>query len=115
MSEPLQIRERPPLWSAVTLLKAQGLPISDITDEHLEHFFFPGENARGSGLGAALVVHAERYAVFNKVQSISLLTMTAEAFFKRLGYERINRSRAPPRLNEPPSSASLAPRARPLW
>jgi hypothetical protein len=29
---------------AVALLESQGLPVSDITDEHLEHFFFVGSD-----------------------------------------------------------------------
>jgi amino-acid N-acetyltransferase len=92
----------------VALLQAQHLPVSDITDEHLEHFFFVGsdgsptghvgleiygadallrslvvgENARRKGLGSALVEHAEQYAGSNSVRSIYLLTTTAEAFFK---------------------------------
>jgi N-acetylglutamate synthase-like GNAT family acetyltransferase len=81
LAEPLMIRGRPPRSTAVALLQSQGLPVSDITDEHLEHFFFVGsdgsptglvglelygadallrslvvgENARRKGLGSALV------------------------------------------------------------
>jgi amino-acid N-acetyltransferase len=119
----------------VALLQAQGLPISDITDEHLEHFFFVGsdgsptglvgielygadallrslvvgENARSNGLGSTLVEHAERYAATNRVRSIYLLTTTAEMFFKRLGYERIDRSLAPPSIKKTREFASLCP------
>jgi len=72
----------------MALLQSQGLPVSDITEDHLQHFFFVGsdgsptglvgveiystdallrslvvgETARGKGLGSALVDHAERYA-----------------------------------------------------
>jgi amino-acid N-acetyltransferase len=88
MPEPIMIRGRPLRSTAVALLQAQGLPVSDITDEHLEHFFFVGsdgsptglvglelygtdallrslvvgENARSQGLGSALVEHAEQHA-----------------------------------------------------
>jgi amino-acid N-acetyltransferase len=129
------IRERPPLSSAVALLQAQGLPISDITDEHLEHFFFAGcagspsglvgveiygsdallrslvvsEHGRGKGLGAILVDHAEQYATSNGVRSLYLLTTTAETFFQRLGYERLARSRAPPSIQRTSEFASLCP------
>jgi amino-acid N-acetyltransferase len=101
----------------------------------LEHFFFVGsdgsptglvgleiygtdallrslvgdETARGKGLGSALVDHAEQYAASKSVRSIYLLTTTAEAFFKRLGYERIDRSRAPPSIKETHEFASLCP------
>jgi amino-acid N-acetyltransferase len=134
-AEPLMIRGRPPRSTAVALLQSQGLPISDITDEHLEHFFFVGsggspaglvglelygtdallrslvvgENARGNGLGSTLVEHAEQYAASNRVRSIYLLTTTAETFFKRLGYERIDRSQAPPSIRGTREFASLCP------
>jgi amino-acid N-acetyltransferase len=129
------IRGRPPRSTAAALLQAQGLPVSDITEEHLEHFFFVGsddspiglvglelygadallrslvvgENASGDGLGSTLVEHAEKYAATKGVRSIYLLTATAETFFKRLGYERIDRSRAPPSIKETREFASLCP------
>jgi amino-acid N-acetyltransferase len=135
MSEPLMIRGRPPLSTAVALLHAQGLPVSDITDEHLEHFFFVGsdssptglvglelygtdallrslvvaEKARSKGLGSALMDHAEQYAASKSVRSIYLLTATAAAFFKRLGYERIERSNAPPFIERTREFAGLCP------
>lgn len=135
LADPLMIRGRPPRSTALALLQSQGLPVSDITDEHLEHFFFVGsdgsptglvgleiygtdallrslvgdETARGKGLGSALVDHAEQYAASKSVRSIYLLTTTAEAFFKRLGYERIDRSRAPPSIKETHEFASLCP------
>jgi amino-acid N-acetyltransferase len=129
------IRGRPPRSTAVALLQAQGLPVSDITGEHLEHFFFVGsdgsptgliglelygtnallrslvvaENARGKGLGSILIDHAEQYAASKGVGSIYLLTTTAEAFFKHLGYERIERSAAPPSIERTREFASLCP------
>jgi amino-acid N-acetyltransferase len=135
MTDPLMIRGRPPRSTAVALLQAQGLPVSDITDEHLEHFFFVGscgsptglvgleiygtdallrslvvgEHARSKGLGSELIEHAEHYAASKSVRSIYLLTTTAEAFFKRLGYERIDRSQAPPSIERTREFASLCP------
>jgi amino-acid N-acetyltransferase len=129
------IRGRPPRSTAVALLQAQGLPVSDITYEHLEHFFFigsdgspsglvgleiygsdallrslvVGESARGTGLGSALTNHAEQYAASKRVRSIYLLMTTAEAFFQRLGYERIERSRAPSSIERTREFASLCP------
>jgi len=50
MAEPLMIRGRPPRSTVVALLQAQGLPVSDITDEHLEHFFFIGSDGSPTGL-----------------------------------------------------------------
>jgi amino-acid N-acetyltransferase len=135
MAEPLMIRARPLLSSAVALLQAHGLPVSDITAGHLEHFFFAGsdgaptglvglelydtdsllrslvvgENARSKGLGSALIKHAEQYAASKSVRSIYLLTTTAEAFFRRLGYERTDRSQAPSSIKQTHEFASLCP------
>jgi amino-acid N-acetyltransferase len=68
-----------------------------------------GENARGKGLGSTLVAHAEQYASTKGVRSLYLLTTTAEAFFKRLGYAQINRSQAPASIKETREFASLCP------
>src|ERR1700722_4512522 len=106
------IRGRPTRSTAVALLQAQGLPVADITEAHLEHFFFIGsdgspmglvgleifgtdallrslvvaENARCKGWGSTLIDHAEQYAASRGVLSIYLLTTTAETYFKRRGY-----------------------------
>lgn len=68
-----------------------------------------GESARSKGLGSALVEHAEQYAASKNVRSIYLLTTTAEAFFKRLGYERIERSQAPTSIERTREFADLCP------
>jgi amino-acid N-acetyltransferase len=135
MIETHMICGRPLRSTAVALLQAQGLPISDITDEHLEHFFFTGsddsptglvgveiyateallrslvvaENARTRGIGSALVQHAEEFASSHRVDAMYLLTTTAEQFFERLGYERIDRSRVPPSIERTREFASLCP------
>jgi amino-acid N-acetyltransferase len=135
MIESLLIRERPPRSAAVALLQAQGLPVSDITDEHLEHFFFMGsdgsptglvgieiygtdallrslvvaENARTQGIGSALVQHAEDYATSRRVRATYLLTTTAESFFERRGYRRVDRNQAPPAIQSTAEFASLYP------
>jgi amino-acid N-acetyltransferase len=135
MPEPLMIRGQPPRSTAVALLQAQGLPVSDITGAHLEHFFFVGsdgsptglvglelygtdallrslvvaEDSRGKGLGSILTDHAERYAASKGVRAIYLLTTTSEAFFRRLGYERIERSAAPPSIERTREFAGLCP------
>jgi len=129
------IRGRPPRSTAVALLQAQGLPASDITDEHLEHFFFMGsagspaglvgveiygadallrslvvaEAARDQGLGSALVQHAEDYAASCSVGAMYLLTTTAETFFERRGYRRVDRTEAPQAIQTTVEFASLCP------
>jgi len=119
----------------VSLLQAHGLPVSDLTDELLEHFFFVGsrespaalvglelhgadallrslivsENRRSRGLGSALVEHAERYAAAKGVRSMYLLTTSAELFFRSLGYERIERSQAPTSIQRTREFSDLCP------
>ncbi|MDM8350787.1 arsenic resistance N-acetyltransferase ArsN2 [Pseudomonas sp. sp1636] len=51
--------------------------------------------ARGQGLGAELLAHAERQAAAHGVHAIYLLTTTAEAFFARRGYCLSERATAP--------------------
>jgi amino-acid N-acetyltransferase len=129
------IRRRPAHPTAMALLAGAGLPVSDLTDQHLEHFFFTGPedsptglvgleihgtdallrslvvgtNARAGGLGSRLVGHAQDYAASRGVRAIYLLTTTAEAFFARLGYRRIDRSHAPLSIQSTREFASLCP------
>jgi amino-acid N-acetyltransferase len=135
MPDVLMIRERPPRLSVVALLEAEGLPASDLTEAHLEHFFFTGTDgapsalvgleiygdaallrslvvsaaARTQGLGAALVQHAEEHAVRQRVHSLYLLTTTAEAYFERRGYRRVDRWEAPPSIQSTREFSSLCP------
>jgi amino-acid N-acetyltransferase len=135
MAEPLTIHGRPPRSTAVALLLAQGLPVSDITDEHLEHFFFIGsdssptglvgveiygtdallrslvvaDTARTQGIGTLLVQHAEDYAASHSVATMYLLTMTAERFFERRGYRRVDRTQAPRAIQSTSEFVGLCP------
>jgi len=129
------IRERPPRSSVVALLEAEGLPASDLTEAHLEHFFFTGSDgapsalvglqiygpdallrslvvscaARSQGLGSALVLYIEEYAAAHQVSSLYLLTTTAEAYFEHRGYRRIDRAQAPSSIQSTREFASLCP------
>jgi amino-acid N-acetyltransferase len=135
MPDVLQIRERPPHSSVVALLVSEGLPASDLTESHLKHFFFTGSDgapsalvgleiygeaallrslvvsaaARTQGLGSALVQHAEAHAALCQVHSIYLLTTTAEAYFDRRGYRRVDRAQAPVSIQSTREFASLCP------
>ena len=57
----------------------------------------------------SFVRHAEHYAAAHRVQAIYLLTTTAEAFFERLGYRRVDRMQAPPSIQSTREFASLCP------
>ena len=117
------------------LLSESGLPIEDITSQHLRHFFGCGSGPeleglvglelygevallrslavaaarRGSGLGSQLVEHVERYARDQGVKSLYLLTTTAEAFFLRFGYARLPREEAPEAIKSTKEFAGICP------
>jgi amino-acid N-acetyltransferase len=135
MPESLMIRGRPSRSAAVALLAAESLPVMDLTDAHLEHFFCTGpdgsptalvgleiyatdallrslvvvRDARTKGVGSAIVRHAEDYAAARHVDAIYLLTTTAESFFEHQGYRRVDRTRAPPSIQSTREFASLCP------
>lgn len=115
------VSSAPSRAAACALLEAAGLPAVDLTDRHMQHFFycgpataptalvgveFCGPNAllrslvvtpghRSKGLGAVLARRAEGYARDRGARAIYLLTNTAESFFKRLGYIAADRETAP--------------------
>jgi len=117
------------------LLTAANLPTSDLTDEQLTSFFYCGPAAapsaligleiygndallrslvvdptlRSAGLGSALVKHAEVHAAKRDVGALYLLTTTAEAFFARRGYHRIDRTVAPAAIRSTREFAGLCP------
>jgi amino-acid N-acetyltransferase len=118
---------------AIRLLESAGLPSSDLTDAHFEHFFcgglpacpygivgveFCGSDAllrslvvipemRESGLGSELVKHAEHYAQSKGVRAVYLLTTTAEQFFCRRGYASTPRESAPSAIQKTREFAGL--------
>ena len=125
----------PSLHAAVTLLAAVGLPSSDLTERHLEHFLFCGPrdaptglvglelyggdallrslavapDAQHSGLGSALLEQAEGYAHARGVRSLYLLTTTAQRFFEKHGYIAASRESCPGAIRSTSEFASLCP------
>lgn len=122
MNSPVaNISRRPERASILALLEGASLPTADLTQEHLEDFFFAGSRSapiglvglevlgkcallrslvvasdhQASGTGTALVEHAENHARVQGVEAVFLLTTTAEEFFARRGYGSIERSEAP--------------------
>jgi amino-acid N-acetyltransferase len=136
----LQISARPALRVAVALLEPAGLPATDLTEAHLEHFFYCGPNesptgligleiydtnallrsllvagpARGAGLGSALVRYAENYARSQGVRAMYLLTTTAERFFAQMGYARIARGAVVPAIQGTREFRELCPESSAL-
>ena len=131
----MNIFPNPKLSAVKQLLSESSLPIEDITAQHLHHFFGCGSgleleglvglelygevallrslavasSRRGSGVGSGLVAHAERHARDKGVQSLYLLTTTAEGFFLRRGYARIPRDEAPAAIKSTKEFSGICP------
>ena len=117
------------------LLSFCGLPHEDITPQHLHHFWLlKKENQivgvvglevlascallrslaidpsyRGEGLGSQLAQQVEKYARSLNVNSLYLLTTTAESFFTKRGYKKVQRETLPERIQGTAEFRSLCP------
>jgi amino-acid N-acetyltransferase len=131
----MDIFNRPPADSVKRLLSASQLNCSDLTDEHLRHFFGSGKkeqlegvvglelfntvgllrslavvsSRQQSGLGSKLVAYAENYARNHGIKSLYLLTLTAENFFRQRGYQRCRREDAPFAIRETKEYSEICP------
>lgn len=65
--------------------------------------------SRKSGLGVSLMSNAEALAAARGVETLYLLTTTAEQLFARLGYEAIARSEAPAAISATAQFSDLCP------
>ena len=117
------------------LLHACELPSKDLDTSHLEHFFVIKENGqvvgcvglemcadfgllrslalreslRGRGLGAQLVEHIEGYAASRQINTLYLLTITAESFFIHIGYQVVPRESTPEPIQETADFQNICP------
>ena len=134
-AEKLAILRRPARLGAIALLEAAQLPTVDLTDRHLEHFFYLGPQAaptgmigcemhgddgllrslvvtpesRGAGAGSALVECVEAYARSQGIRAMYLLTTTAEQFFARRGYLAVARALVPESIRSTPEYSDICP------
>jgi amino-acid N-acetyltransferase len=125
----------PTLEAATRLLNAASLPTSDLTDAHMERFYYCGPPnqltglvgfeihgsdallrslvvapaQRSGGVGKLLVAHAEEEARALGVKAIYLLTTTAQTFFSHCGYATLERGEAPELIRATREFASLCP------
>jgi amino-acid N-acetyltransferase len=123
------------LPAIIRLLDESGLPSEDLTPAFLERFWLIwdarclagviGLEAHGAsgllrslavappyrnkGLAARLVAGLETAAAGMGVQQLYLLTTTAENYFARLGYRKIDRLSAPDALQATAEFRSLCP------
>lgn len=119
--------------AALALLRKNNLPADDITDT--THLFVLTDNdevvgtvalesagksgllrslcvadeARNNGAGQRLVNFIERYAQQNGVHDLYLLTTTADKYFGKKGYTRIDRTAVPAEIKNTSEFASVCP------
>lgn len=118
-----------------SLLRSEGLPYRDIRDEPSQIRVAThdqrtvgigglqpaGSNVllrslvvkpvhRGQGYGAAICSRLEETAAANDTEAVYLLTTTAPEFFRRRGYERVERELAPTAIQNTAEFQSLCPR-----
>lgn len=131
----MNISRKPSDIAVKELLASAQLPIVDITPNHMEYFFgawsgskldgavglepcgtvallrslVVAASRRGSGLGSMLLVQAEQYAAERKIESLFLLTTTAESFFEKHGYSTISRERVPEAIRNTEEFMSICP------
>jgi amino-acid N-acetyltransferase len=116
------------------LLKSADLPCTDI-EKHIHNFVFikdgpvfigcaaleiygdlallrsvaVHEKYRSQGIGKVLVNEILRFGNSHQIKKFYLLTTKAEAFFKNLGFEVIDRNAAPKRIQETIEFSSICP------
>jgi len=118
-----------------TWLVNAGLPIADLTPDHMNDFLVAVVDAgpagiigleqfdevgllrslvidpaaRRGGIGRQLVAALEAHALARGVAELWLLTIDAEAYFQKLGYEIMERDRAPEVIRVTREFSSLCP------
>lgn len=127
---------RPAQLAAVkALVAASGLPSEDLTAEHLRHFWVwtdaaaivgvvgleprgreallrslaVREDRRGGGIGGRLAALAESEAAVLGIDTLYLLTTSAERFFAARGYAVIPRDATPPAIRDTAEFAGICP------
>ena len=131
----MHIYPHPPADKVRDLLAACKLPTADLDATHFEHFFGCGreeepngvvgvelygkvgllrslaveESTRGHGWGKRLVKEAEQHAARHGVQTLYLITTTAEKFFRTLGYAKLDRAVVPEVIRSTTEFSSLCP------
>ena len=127
---PAEFRDIP---RCIEFLDSAGLPTEDVTLERialiaavdgnvagligLEKFGDTGllrslvvdNRYRKSGFGRTLVGQLEKHAQEEGIQALWLLTIDADGYFERFGYERKDRDDAPPVIRATDEFAELCP------
>jgi amino-acid N-acetyltransferase len=94
-------------WDGPKLVAVIGLEIKN--DSALLRSLAVDEDYRNRGIATRLVGKIEDCAKSMEVATLYLLTLTAEAFFDKLGYRRIARDSAPAGIQETTEFRNLCP------
>ena len=94
-------------WDGSRLVAVVGLEIKN--HSALLRSLAVDANYRNRKTAARLVGDIEDYAESLKVDTLYLLTMTAEAFFKKCGYQRTARDSAPAGIQKTTEFQTLCP------
>jgi amino-acid N-acetyltransferase len=94
-------------WDGPKLVAVIGLEIKN--HSALLRSLAVDADYRNRGIATRLIGEIEDYAKSMEVDTLYLLTMTAEAFFKKCGYRRIARDSAPAGIQETTEFRNLCP------
>ena len=104
---PAQLRHFLLGWDGSRLVAVVGLEIKDHVA--LLRSLAVDSDYRNRKIASGLVDAMEAYAKSLKVSTLYLLTMTAEAFFKKHGYRQTARDSAPSEIQQTTEFQSLCP------
>ena len=94
-------------WNGPKLVAVVGLEIKN--HSALLRSLAVDADYRNRGIATRLVGKIDDYAKSMKVDTLYLLTLTAEAFFEKCGYRRIARDSAPSGIQETTEFQNLCP------
>lgn len=127
------IKRNPSLEEVLPLLEENNLPVCDIKKESLVNFFalyekellcgivgleIYGNNAllrslcassKAKGVGSILLSHIEQFCKDNKIDTLYLLTTTAEKYFLKKGFRVSKKETTPQSIQNTQEFSSVCP------
>ena len=67
------------------------------------------DNFKGTGLGSKMTDFLIKQAKFQNFEGVYLLTLTAEKFFPKFGFQKISRDQTPPEIKSSSEFSSVCP------
>jgi len=130
----MQIIKQPKLYEVVNLLQCNDLPYEDIKNKSLEHFFgyykdeilegivgleiynniallrsLAVNNQKSTGIGSKLLEYVNNYSKKNNIDTLYLLTTTANKYFLKKGFEIEDKNKAPSIIQNTEEFRSICP------